>query len=181
MLEEPAANLRVCPVWVPFLGGTSAAADVSRPYELDAVLLADLWEAAARVRPGAPYVAKRLVDGARHRGFAAIRREEDWTGRIAPLQGEIGESQTVSADDGDGRDVLTEAVAAGIISGVEAELFRTPRAAIPRLLSRLGISESAARSRRPSSIGSPIPPCPPGQHPGCLFRKMRDTAYREPM
>jgi hypothetical protein len=116
--------------------------------ELDAELLAGLWEAAARVRPGAPYVAKRLVDGARHRGFAAIRREEDWTGRIAPLQGEIGESQTVSADDGDGRDVLSEGVAAGVISEIEADLFRASRAAAPRLWSHLGISESAARSRR---------------------------------
>jgi len=116
--------------------------------ELDAELLAGLWEAAARVRPGAPYVAKRLVDGARHRAFAATRREEDWTGRIAPLRGEIGELQTVPADDGEVRDVLSEAVAAGVISEVEAELFRAPRAAVPRLRSHLGISESAARSRR---------------------------------
>lgn len=113
--------------------------------ELDAELLAGLWEAAARVRPGAPYVAKRLVDGARHRAFAAIRREEDWMGRIAPLQGEIGESQTVAADAGD---LLSAAVAVGVISDVDADLFRASRAAIPRLRSRLGISGTAVRSRR---------------------------------
>jgi hypothetical protein len=116
--------------------------------ELDAELLAGLWEAAARVRPGAPYVAKRLVDGARHRAFAAIRREEDWTGRIAPLQGEIEESQSVPADAGEVRDVFAEAVAAGVISAIEADLFRASRAAAPRVWSHLGISESAARSRR---------------------------------
>jgi hypothetical protein len=116
--------------------------------ELDAELLAGLWEAAARVRPGALYVAKRLADGARHRAFAAILREENWTGRIAPLQDEIGESQTVSADASEVRDVLSEAVAAGVISELEAELFRASRAVAPRLRSHLGISESAARSRR---------------------------------
>jgi hypothetical protein len=117
--------------------------------ELDAELLAGLWEAAARVRPGAPYIAKRLVDGARHHAFATIRREEGWTGRIAPLPGgEIGESQTAPADDGEMRDVLSEAVAAGVISEEEADLLRASRAAAPRLWSYLGISESAARSRR---------------------------------
>jgi hypothetical protein len=116
--------------------------------ELDAELLAGLWEAVARVRPGAPYVAKRLVDGARHRAFAAIRREEDWTGRIAPLLVEIGESQTVPPDADDFRDVLSEAVAAGVISEIEADLFRASRAVAPRLWSHQGISESAARSRR---------------------------------
>jgi hypothetical protein len=116
--------------------------------ELDAEMLAGLWEAAARVRPGAPYVAKRLVDGARHHAFAAILREQNWTGRIAPLQGEIGEPQTVPADDGEVRDLLSEAVAAGVISEVDADLFRVSRTATPRLWSYLGISETAARSRR---------------------------------
>jgi hypothetical protein len=125
-----------------------AARSALDPDELDAELLAGLWEAAARVRPGAPYVAKRLVDGARHHAFAAIRREEDWTGRIAPLQGEIGESQTVPADDGEVGDVLSDAVAAGVISEVDADLFRASRTATPRLWSYLGISETAARSRR---------------------------------
>jgi hypothetical protein len=125
-----------------------AASSALETNELDAELLAGLWEAAARVRLGAPYVAKRLVDGARHRTFAAIRREEDWTGRIAPLQGDIGESQAVPADDGEVRDVLSDAVAAGVISELEAELFRASRVAIPRLWSHLGISETAARSRR---------------------------------
>ena len=116
--------------------------------DLDSELLAGLWEAAARVRPGAPHVAKRLVDGARHRAFAAVRRDEDWSERTEPLQGEIGESRAVRAGNGELRDVLSEAVGAGVISEVEAELFRASRATSRRLRSRLGISESAARSRR---------------------------------
>jgi hypothetical protein len=116
--------------------------------DLDAELLAGLWESAARVKPGAPYVAKRLIDGARHRALAAIRRAEDWTGRIEPLRGEVGESPRLLADSGEFPDILSAAVAAGVISDVELQLFRAPRVAIPRLRSRLGMSESAARSRR---------------------------------
>jgi hypothetical protein len=125
-----------------------AARSALDPDELDAEMLAGLWGAAARVRPGAPYVAKRLVDGARHHALAAIRREEHWTERIAPLEGEIGESQTLAAGDGEVGDVLSEAVAAGVISEVDADLFRASRTATPRLWSYLGISETAARSRR---------------------------------
>lgn len=125
-----------------------AARSALDPDDLDAELLAGLWEAAARVQPGAPYVAKRLADGARHHAFAAILREENWTGRIAPLQGEIGESQTVSAADGEVGDVLAEAVAAGVISEVDVDLFRASRTATTRLWSYLGVSETAARSRR---------------------------------
>jgi hypothetical protein len=115
--------------------------------DLDAELLAGFWESAARVRSETRYVAKRLLDGARRRALAAIRREEAWIGRIERLQGDIGESASV-ADAGESLDVLSEAVAAGVIAQVEVELFRASRAAIPELRSRLGISESAARSRR---------------------------------
>jgi hypothetical protein len=115
--------------------------------DLDAELLAGLWESAARVRPATSYVAKRLLDAARRRAFAAIRHEEAWIGRIEPLQGDIEESAE-GADAGETLDVLSEAVAEGIVSQADAELFRASHATIPRLRSRLGISESAARSRR---------------------------------
>jgi hypothetical protein len=115
--------------------------------DLDAELLAGVWESAARVRSETRYVAKRLLDGARRRALAAIRREEDWIGRIDRLQGDIGESAEVD-DAEEALDVLSEAVAAGVISQVEVELFRASRVAIPELRARLGISESAARSRR---------------------------------
>lgn len=116
--------------------------------DLDAELLAGVWEAATRVRPGTSYVAARLLDGARRRALAAIRREEDWTGRTEPLVRD-GEGSTMSAVDSEGpHDVLAEGVGAGVISAEEAELLRASRAVIPKLRSRLGISESAARSRR---------------------------------
>ena len=114
--------------------------------DLDAELLAGLWESAARVRPATSYVAKRLLDAARRRAFGAIRYEEDWNGRVEPLERDVGESP--KADLGETFDLLSEALAAGVISRVEVELFRASRVAIPELRSRLGISESAARSRR---------------------------------
>jgi hypothetical protein len=115
--------------------------------DLDAELVAGVWESAARVGPETRYVAKRLLDSARRRALRAVRNEEAWVGRIERLQGNIGESAEV-AEAGETLDVLSEAVAAGVISRVEVELFRASRVAIPELRSRLGISESAARSRR---------------------------------
>jgi hypothetical protein len=115
--------------------------------DLDAELLAGVWESATRVRSETRYVAKRLLDGARRRALTAIRHEEAWIGRIEHLQGDIGESAE-GADAGEPLDVLSEALAAGVISQVEVQLFRASHAAIRELRSRLGISESAARSRR---------------------------------
>jgi hypothetical protein len=116
--------------------------------DLDAELLAGVWEAATRVRPGSPYVAARLLDGARRRALAAIRCEEDWTGRTEPLVRDREGSAMSTVHGEDPHDVLAEAVGAGAISAVEAGLLRASRAVIPTLRSRLGISESAARSRR---------------------------------
>jgi hypothetical protein len=139
-------------VWLMFPGllllrRRLAAPDGLDGDDLDAELLAGIWESAARMRSETRYVAKRLLDGARRRALAAIRHEEAWIGRIEHLQGDIGESAE-GRDAGETLDVLSEAVAAGVISQVEVELFRASRVAIPRLRSRLGISESAARSRR---------------------------------
>jgi hypothetical protein len=139
-------------VWLMFPGllllrRRLAARDGLDGDDLDAELLVGIWESAARVLPTTRYVAKRLLDGARRRTLAAIRHEEDWIGRIERLQGDIGESTLVD-DVGETLDVLSEAVAAGVISQVEVELFRASRVSIPELRSRLGISESAARSRR---------------------------------
>ena len=116
--------------------------------ELNAELFAGVWESAARVRPATRYVAKRLLDGARRRAMEAIRREEDWTGRTEPLTPGT-EGSAMSGVDSEGlHDFLAEGVGARVISAVEAELLRASRAVIPTLRARLGISESAARSRR---------------------------------
>jgi hypothetical protein len=147
--DEDAALLLV---WLMFPGllllrrrlGTRGGLDGD---DLDAELVAGVWESAARVGSETRYVAKRLLDSARRRALRAVRNEEAWVGRIERLQGDIGESAE-GVDAGETVDVLSEAVVAGVISQVEVELFRASRVAVPELRSRLGISESAARSRR---------------------------------
>jgi hypothetical protein len=116
--------------------------------DLDAELLAGVWEATTRVCPGSRHVAARLLNGGRRRALAAIRREEDWTGRTELLLGEV-ETLVTSRVDSEGlHDVLAEAEGAGVISATDAELLRASRAVMPTLRSHLGMSESAARSRR---------------------------------
>jgi hypothetical protein len=116
--------------------------------DLDAELLAGMCEAATRVRAGTPYIAARLLDGARRRALAAIRREEDWTGQTEPLERD-GQGSAMSGVASEGlRDLLAEAVGVGVISAGDAELLRASRAVMPVLRSRLRISEGAARSRR---------------------------------
>lgn len=116
--------------------------------DLDAELLAGVWEATTRVCPGSRHVAARLLNGGRRRALAAIRREEDWTGRMGLLFGEWETLATSRVDSESLHDLLAEAEGAGVISAVEAELLRASRAVMPMLRSRIGISESAARSRR---------------------------------
>jgi len=116
--------------------------------DLDAELLAGVWEAATAIEPSTPNVATRLRHGARKRALAAVRQAEDWAGRIEPLTREVGESTGSEAGAGDADDVLSEAVRAGVISAAEAELFRASRTTVRKLRSVLSVSESGLRSRR---------------------------------
>jgi hypothetical protein len=116
--------------------------------DLDAELLAGVWEAATAIEPSTPNVATRLRHGARRRALAAVRQAEDWAGRIEPLTREVGESTGSEAGVGDVGDVLSEAVRAGVISAAEAELFRASRTTVRRLRSVLSVSDSGVRSRR---------------------------------
>jgi len=115
--------------------------------DLDAELLAGVWEAATAVEPSTPNVATRLRHGARRRALAAVHQAEDWAGRIEPLTGEV-ESPGAEVGAGDADDVLSEAVRAGVISAAEAELFRASRTTVRKLRSVLSVSESGLRSRR---------------------------------
>jgi DNA-directed RNA polymerase specialized sigma24 family protein len=141
--------------------------------DLDAELLAGVWEAATAVEPSTPNVATRLRHGARRRALAAVRQAEDWAGRIEALTGEVGEPTGPEPGAGDMNDVLSEAVRACVISAAEAELFRVSRTSVRTLRSLLNVSESGVRSRRLRAkrrllawlaSTSPIPrqPLPPG-------------------
>jgi DNA-directed RNA polymerase specialized sigma24 family protein len=117
------------------------------PDDLDAELLAGVWEAATAIAPRTPNVASRLRHGARRRALAAVRQAEEWAGRSESLGGDeeaAGPESSSSAVD----DVLAEAVRAGVISSAEADLFRAPRATVGELASRLGLTGGGVRSRR---------------------------------
>jgi Type IV secretion system pilin len=116
--------------------------------DLDAELLAGVWEAAAAIEPVTANVAARLLDRARRRALAAIRQAADWAGRTERLTQDVEESTGAEAGASDVDGVLAEAVRAGVISAVEADLFRVSRTTVRELRSRLGVTESAVRNRR---------------------------------
>lgn len=116
--------------------------------DLDAELLAGVWEAAAAIEPVTANAAARLLDRARRRAQAAIRQAADWAGRTERLTRDVEESTGAEARASDVDGVLAEAVRAGAISAVEADLFRASRTTVRELRSRLGVTESAVRNRR---------------------------------
>lgn len=116
--------------------------------DLDAELLAGVWESATTIGPTTANVAARLLDRARRRALAAVRQAADWAGRAEPLTGDVGESTGPEAGASEVDEVLAEAVRAGVISASEAELFRASRTTVRELRSRLNLTEGAVRNRR---------------------------------
>jgi hypothetical protein len=114
--------------------------------DLDAELLAGVWEAATAVGPATTSVAARLVNRARRRALTAVRRAADWAGRSEPLSTEMAEPEHEHA--GGPEEVLSEAVRAGVISSEEAELFRTTHGTIGKVRARMGVTVYGAQNRR---------------------------------
>jgi hypothetical protein len=133
--------------------------------DLEAELIAGLWEAATTVEAKTANVAARLVDRARRRALAAVRQASDLAKRSLPFSTEIGEPPGLEDDTGGG--VLAEAVRAGVISEVEADLFRASRSNVAAVRARLGVTAYAAQNRRRRarrrlvrwlSDSAPVPP-----------------------
>jgi DNA-directed RNA polymerase specialized sigma24 family protein len=115
--------------------------------DLDAELLAGVWEAATAVGPSSTSVAARLVNRARRRAITAARRAADWAGRSEPLSTEMAGP---GPEPGSNRmeDILTEAERAGVISTDEAKLFRATHGTIGEVRGRMGITVYGAQNRR---------------------------------
>jgi hypothetical protein len=135
--------------------------------DLDAELLAGVWEAATAIGPTTASVAARLVNRARGRALAAIRQAADWTGRSEPLSTDMAEPPGPETGPDGLEDVLTVAVRAGVISAGEAELFRASHGTIGEVRGRLGVTAYGAQNRRRRAKrrllawlaeSSPIPP-----------------------
>ncbi|HZP89846.1 MAG TPA: hypothetical protein VFC04_02490, partial [Actinomycetota bacterium] len=142
-----------------------ASRDALAREDLEAELIAGLWESATTVEAKTANVAARLVDRARRRALAAVRQAADWADRCVPFSTEIGEP--VGLEDDVGRDILAEAVRAGVISEVEADLLRASRSNVRAVRARLGVTAYAAQNRRRRakrrlllwlSESTPVPP-----------------------
>lgn len=116
--------------------------------DLDAELIAGVWEAATAIGPATVSVAARLVNRARRRALSALRQALDWAGRSEPLSTEVGEDPGAEVAPGGLEDVLADAVRAGAISEEEAELFRASRRTIGEVRARLGVTAYGAQNRR---------------------------------
>jgi hypothetical protein len=119
--------------------------------DLDAELLAGVWEAATAVGPATTAVAARLVNRARRRALWAVRRAADWAGRSEPLSTELAEPEHEHA--GGPEEILSEAVRAGVISAVEADLFRATHGTIGTVRARMGVTAYGAQNRRRRARG----------------------------
>jgi hypothetical protein len=116
--------------------------------DLDAELLAGVWESATVIQTATTNVAARLLDRARRRALAARRQAADWAARTESFTGDLEASTVPEARVSDAGDVLAEAVRAGVLSAPEADLFRASRTTAQELRSRLGVTENGVRSRR---------------------------------
>lgn len=116
--------------------------------DLDAELIAGVWEAATAIGPATASVAARLVNRARRRAMSALRQAVDWAWRLEPLPLEVGEDPGPEVAPGGLEDVLVEAVQGGCISEEEAELFRASRRTIGQVRARLGVTAYGAQNRR---------------------------------
>jgi hypothetical protein len=114
--------------------------------DLDAELLAGVWEAATAVGLTTTSVAARLLNRARRRALTAVRRAADWAGRSEPLSSQMAEPEHEPS--GGPEDILTDAVRAGVISPGEAELFRATHGTIGKVRARMGVSVYGAQNRR---------------------------------
>jgi DNA-directed RNA polymerase specialized sigma24 family protein len=120
------------------------------PEELTSEMVAGAWAEATRVPAPARQVASRLLNAARWRALAAVREAIDWTGRTAPLGGEIADTPAPGeyVMPYEEADPLAGAVREGVLSKEQAELVIARRVAIRAISERLGISLSAAQKRR---------------------------------
>jgi DNA-directed RNA polymerase specialized sigma24 family protein len=116
--------------------------------ELDAQLLAGIWEGATQVEPWARHVARTLLNRARWAALEAVRDALDWTGRAEPLPPELEEDQAPPAMGAEPEQVLAGAVRDGALSAQEAELVMASRRTVREISIRLGISLPAAQKRR---------------------------------
>jgi hypothetical protein len=115
--------------------------------DLEAELVAGLWEAASAIEPDTSGVGARMVNGARRRALGAVRQAARWAGRSEPLSTDATDPDPLPGSIAL-EDVLSDAVRAKVISASDAELLRTTRETIEDVREQIGIKLPAAQQRR---------------------------------
>jgi hypothetical protein len=117
------------------------------PEDLDAELLAGLWQAAKEVQAETRDIAGRLVNRASWRALGAMREAIEWSRRALPLHPSVADREP-GEPSGGAEAILGAALLDGVISEEEAVLVLTTRRTIRRVSALLGITVTAARQRR---------------------------------
>jgi DNA-directed RNA polymerase specialized sigma24 family protein len=117
------------------------------PDDLDAELLAGLWQAAKEIRTDTRDVAGRLLNRASWRALGAMREAIDWSRRALPLSPSVADREPEEPPDRT-QGILNAALLEGVISQQEAVLVLATRTTIRRVSARLGITVIAAQQRR---------------------------------
>jgi hypothetical protein len=115
--------------------------------DLDAELVAGLWEATSAIQAGTTGVAARLVNRARRRALFAVRRATDWAGRADAMSIDAVDERADVGSIGPSA-LLSEAVRAGVIRATDVELICATRESIGRVSDKLGVTLAAAQMRR---------------------------------
>lgn len=118
------------------------------PEDLDAELLAGIWEAASVVQASTRRVASRLLNTALWRALNTLREALRWAETATPLAPELEDRAEFTAPSPEPGDALAGAVREGAVSSDEMELLLTTRRTIGKIAAQLGISLSAAQGRR---------------------------------
>jgi DNA-directed RNA polymerase specialized sigma24 family protein len=116
--------------------------------DLDAELVAGVWEAAASLVESDRHVARRLVNAARWRVLAAMRESIEWAERTENLDVEPADESGPAGWDGEAGDALAAAVREGVLSPEDAQLLVAARERIRALGEKLGLSLNGVQSRR---------------------------------
>lgn len=125
-----------------------ARSAVLAPEDLDAELLAGIWEAASMVQASTRRVAPRLLNTALWRALNARREAARWAETAAPLVPQLEDRAEFAASGFERGDALAGAVREGTLSPAEMALLLATRRTIGRIAAQLGISLSAAQGRR---------------------------------
>lgn len=118
--------------------------------EMDAELLAGFWNVAAKIHPGSPKVAGRLIRGARNKALRAIARAALYRDRVEPTA-ELELRPSPTSTSLSEFDLTRDAEQAGTLTNFEARLIEATRlqgASLATLAKWLEVPYSSLKLKR---------------------------------